>query len=153
MQSIEDTVARLLAMSAVLAAGLLLGTVELPGAPVPAYQTGDATLRDFHFQSGERLPEVRIHYVTFGTPRRDEHGIVRNAVLVLHGTTGSSAQFLGTNFAGQLFGAGQLLDAGRYFVIIPDNLGHGKSSKPSDGLKAHFPKYGYRDMVEAQFRM
>ena len=94
-----------------------------------------------------------MHYVTFGVPRRDEQGVVRNAVLVLHGTTGSSAQFLGTNFAGALFGEGQLLDAGRFFVIIPDNLGHGKSSKPSDGLKAHFPKYGYRDMVEAQYRL
>ncbi len=94
-----------------------------------------------------------MHYVTLGTPRRDAHGVVRNAVLILHGTTGSSAQFLQPIFAGELFGPGQPLDATRYYLVIPDNLGHGQSSKPSDGLRARFPKYGYIDMVEAQYRL
>src|SRR5438046_1781088 len=97
-----------------------------------------------------RGPDV---FVPFGAPQRDEQGRVRNAILVLHGTTGSSAQFLGTNFAGALFAHGQLLDAAHYFIVIPDNLGHGKSSKPSDGLHAKYPKYGYRDMVDAQYRL
>ena len=94
-----------------------------------------------------------MHYRTLGTPHRDENGIVRNAVLILHGTTGSSVQFIRPEFAGELFGKGQLLDASRYFIIIPDNLGHGQSSKPSDGLRAKFPRYGYRDMIEAQRRL
>ncbi|MEY2409499.1 MAG: homoserine O-acetyltransferase/O-succinyltransferase [Verrucomicrobiota bacterium] len=131
----------------------LTWTLELRSADVPMPRANDFVLRDFQFQSGEKLSEVRMHYITFGTLRRDDKGTVRNAVMVLHGTTGSSAQFLGTNFAGRLFGAGQLLDAARYFIIIPDNLGHGKSSKPSDGLHMRFPKYGYRDMVEAQYRL
>jgi homoserine O-acetyltransferase len=94
-----------------------------------------------------------MHCRTLGQPVRDERGIVRNAVLILHGTTGSGAQFIRSEFAGELFGKGQLLDAARYFIVIPDNLGHGKSSKPSDGLRARFPKYGYRDMIEAQRRL
>ena len=108
---------------------------------------GDFTLRDFRFASGETLPELRIHYRTIGTLRGD------NAVLVLHGTTGSGAQFLGDSFAGALFGPGQLLDAASHFVILPDGIGHGGSSKPSDGLHARFPQYGYADMVEAQRRL
>jgi homoserine O-acetyltransferase len=122
-------------------------------ADVSPLQPGDYAIRNFRFQSGETLPEVRMHYVTFGTPQRDARGVVRNAVIILHGTTGSSAQFLVTNFADVLFGKGQLLDASRYYIVIPDNLGHGKSTKPSDGLHAKFPKYGYRDMVEAQHRL
>jgi homoserine O-acetyltransferase/O-succinyltransferase len=132
---------------------IVLSAFCLHAADKLALQHRDILLRDFKFQSGETLPELRMHCVTFGTPQRDKNGIVRNAVLVLHGTTGSSAQFLGTNFAGALFGRGQLLDAERYFVVIPDGLGHGKSSKPGDGLRAKFPHYRYRDMVEAQFRM
>jgi homoserine O-acetyltransferase/O-succinyltransferase len=131
----------------------VLLAISARGAEVPRPQPGDHVVRDFKFQSGDTLPEVRMHYVTFGTPQRDAKGAVRNAVIVLHGTTGSSAQFLVTNFTGILFGKGQLLDASRYFIVIPDNLGHGKSSKPSDGLRAKFPKYGYRDMVEAQYRL
>ncbi|MGA8004924.1 MAG: alpha/beta fold hydrolase, partial [Burkholderiales bacterium] len=119
--------------------------------PVPV--AGDFVLRDFHFHGGESLPELRMHYVTLGTPWRDASGVVRNAVLILHGTTGSSAQFLQPIFAGELFGAGQPLDATRYYLVIPDNLGHGRSSKPSDGLRARFPEYGYIDMVEAQYRL
>lgn len=114
---------------------------------------GDYIIRDFEFHSGEMLPELRLHYTTLGQPRRDETGIVRNAVLVLHGTGGAGQGFLTDTFAGVLFGPGQLLDAERHFIILPDSIGHGKSSKPSDGLRARFPKYGYRDMVRAQYRL
>jgi homoserine O-acetyltransferase len=124
-----------------------------PGAEAPAPSAIDVVLHDFHFRSGETVPELRMHVVTLGTPRTDAHGVVRNAVLILHGTTGSSAQFLQPAFAGELFGPGQPLDAGRYYLVIPDNIGHGASSKPSDGLHARFPQYGYLDMVEAQYRM
>src|SRR5690242_6285511 len=92
---------------------------------------GDYVIRNFQFNSGESLPELRMHYRTLGSPRRDQQGIVRNAVLILHGTTGSSAQFLRPEFAKELFGAGQPLDATRYYIVIPDNIGHGNSSKPS----------------------
>ena len=132
---------------------LLFAVIFLPSAEVPELTAGDYIIRDFHFRSGESLPELRMHYVTFGSPQPDKNGVVCNAVIVLHGTTGSSAQFLGTNFAGVLFGKGQLLDASRYFIVVPDNLGHGKSAKPSDGLHAKFPKYGYHDMIEAQYRL
>jgi homoserine O-acetyltransferase len=114
---------------------------------------GDAALKDFRFASGETLPELRIHYRTFGTPRRDDKGIVRNAVIILHGTTGDGSNFLGRIFASQLFGKGQPLDAERYYLVLPDGIGHGKSSKPSDGLRARFPKYGYHDMIAAQHRL
>ena len=105
---------------------------------------------DFHFKSGETLPELRLHYLTFGKPERDASGKVTNAVLILHGTGGSGRQFLAPQFADVLFGPGQLLDATRYFIILPDNIGHGKSSKPSDGLHANFPQYDYDDMLAAQ---
>src|ERR1700677_2093361 len=127
--------------------------VVSPAADFPAPVEGDFALGDFHFNSGQTLPELRLHYRTLGWPRRDDKGIVRNAVLILHGTTGSGAQFLGAEFAGELFDAGEPLDVRRYFVILPDGIGHGKSSKPSDGLRAKFPNYGYRDMVEAQYRL
>lgn len=132
---------------------LLAIPVVVGAADWPTPQHADYVIRGFKFQSGETLPEVRMHYVTFGTPQRDSKGLVRNAVIVLHGTTGSSGQFLVTNFTHVLFGPGQLLDASRHFIVIPDNLGHGKSSKPSDGLRAKFPKYGYQDMVLAQYRL
>ncbi|KAJ3497706.1 hypothetical protein NLG97_g1708 [Lecanicillium saksenae] len=109
----------------------------------------DFTVKDFRFCSGETLPELRLHCCTIGSPAVDENGRNTNAVLILHGTGGSSAQFMQDAFAGELFGPGQLLDASRYFIIMRDGIGHGKSSKPSDGLRAQFPKYGYRDMVEA----
>lgn len=111
---------------------------------------GDFFVSDFQFNSGDVLPELRLHYTTLGQPQRDANGIVRNAVLILHGTGGTGQGFLTKNFAGVLFGPGQLLDAERYYIILPDNIGHGKSSKPSDGLRARFPKYGYRDMIRAQ---
>ena len=113
----------------------------------------DYVAHNFHFKSGENLPEVRLHYTTLGKPERDGAGKVTNAVLILHGTGGSGHQFLAPQFADVLFGPGQLLDANRYFIILPDNIGHGKSSKPSDGMRAHFPQYDYDDMVAAQHEL
>ena len=114
---------------------------------------GDFFIRDFQFDSGERLPELRIHYRTLGQPRRDADGVVRNAVLVMHGTGGSGANFVTDQFAGVLFEQGGLLDAERYYIILPDGIGHGGSSKPSDRLRARFPQYGYHDMVRAQYQL
>ncbi len=114
---------------------------------------GDVILKNFRFTSGEMLPELRMHYRTYGTPRKDAQGVVRNAVLVLHGTGGTGGQFTGRNFAGELFGPGEPLDASQYYIILPDDIGHGRSSKPSDGLRAKFPRYGYVDMVEAEYRL
>lgn len=127
--------------------------LDVRAAEYPRPLEADYVLKNFQFTSGETLPELRIHYRTIGQPRRDAQGVVTNAVLVMHGTTGSGAQFIRPEFAGELFGSGQPLDASRYFIILPDGIGHGKSSKPSDGLHARFPKYGYVDMVEAQYRM
>jgi homoserine O-acetyltransferase/O-succinyltransferase len=111
---------------------------------------GDVTLGDFRFRSGETLPELRIHYATLGTPHRNARGEIDNAVMVLHGTGGSGRQFLAPQFADELYGPGQPLDASRYYLILPDGVGHGRSSKPSDGLRMRFPHYDYDDMVEAQ---
>ncbi|MEA3031918.1 MAG: homoserine O-acetyltransferase/O-succinyltransferase [Sphingomonadales bacterium] len=111
---------------------------------------GDATLPDFRFRSGETLPELRIHYATLGAPHRDARGEIDNAVMVLHGTGGSGRQFLAPQFADELYGPGQPLDLARYYVILTDGIGHGRSSKPSDGLRMRFPHYDYDDMVEAQ---
>ncbi|MGH9897901.1 MAG: alpha/beta fold hydrolase [Pyrinomonadaceae bacterium] len=127
--------------------------VVTAAAKYPQPAPGDFVIRDFTFKSGEVLPELKLHYVTLGTPVKDNAGIVRNAVLILHGTGGSHQQFLRDQFAGELFGPGQLLDATRYFIIIPDSIGHGESSKPSDGLHARFPHYTYDDMVLAQYRL
>jgi homoserine O-acetyltransferase len=110
-------------------------------------------VRDFHFQSGETLPEVRLHYYTLGKPVKDANGRTTNAVLILHGTGGSGDGFFRPIFAGVLFGPGQLLDATKYFLILPDNVGHGKSSKPSDGLHARFPQYEYADMIALQHEL
>lgn len=138
-------------------AGLYLALASLAGsagarqAPsAPAVAEGDFVARDFKFRSGESLAELRLHYRTLGKPVRDAGGRVRNAVLILHGTGGSGQQFLQPQFAGELFGPGQPLDTARYFVILPDGIGHGKSSKPSDGLRARFPSYDYDDMVAAE---
>jgi len=111
---------------------------------------GDFVVKDFRFRNGETIPELRLHYRTLGTPARDAAGHVSNAVMILHGTGGTGAQFLQPQFAGELFGAGQLLDTAKYYIILPDGIGHGKSSKPSDGLHAKFPQYDYDDMVAAQ---
>jgi homoserine O-acetyltransferase len=136
---------------AVLLAGALPGSVRAQESTYPPPLEADFVIRDFHFMSGEMLPELRIHYRTLGKPRTDSHGVVRNAVLIMHGTGGSGASFIRPVFAGELFGAGQPLDATRNFLILPDGIGHGKSSKPSDGLHARFPHYGYRDMVQADY--
>jgi homoserine O-acetyltransferase len=125
----------------------------LRAADYPAPVSGDFVLHDFHFASGETLPELRMHYRTVGTPQRDDKGVVRNAVLIMHGTTGEGGNFLREEFAGQLFGKGQLLDGSRYYLILPDAIGHGHSSRPSDGMHARFPRYGYRDMVAADYRL
>jgi homoserine O-acetyltransferase len=122
-------------------------------AEYPAPVEADFIARDFRFSDGETLPELRIHYRSLGKPLKDRSGKVRNAVLIGHGTGGSGAQFIRAEFAGELFGAGQLLDATKYFIVLPDGIGHGKSSKPSDGLRARFPRYGYNDMVDAQHRL
>jgi len=131
-----------------LLAALLAAPATWASHPPPA--EAEFLIRDFRFASGESLPELRVHYRTFGTPRADARGVVRNAVLILHGTGGSGASLVRAEFAGELFGAGQPLDAARFFIVIPDGIGHGKSSKPSDGLHARFPHYGYRDMVESR---
>jgi homoserine O-acetyltransferase len=140
----------------VLAAAIQL-LLTLPGqgqfARWPGTTEGDFVVKNFKFRSGETLPELRLHYTTLGKLVRNAEGRVTNAVLILHGTGGSGSQFLQPIFAGELFGPGQLLDADRYFIILPDGIGHGKSSKPSDGLHAHFPQYDYDDMVAAHHQL
>ena len=136
-----------------IACWLFLAGGILHAADYPASQPGNFVIRDFHFQNGEVLPELRVHYRTLGNPARNDKGIVTNAVLILHGTTGNGSNFLRPEFAGELFGLGQLLDATRYYLILPDGIGHGESGRPSDGLHARFPHYGYRDMIEAQYRL
>ena len=118
-------------------------------APKYAAEEGEYVAKDFKFASGETLAELKLHYRTLGKPVRDAKGHITNAVLVLHGTGGSGQQFLSPQFAEELYGGGQPLDTSKYFVILPDGIGHGKSSKPSDGMHAHFPSYDYDDMVAA----
>ena len=122
-------------------------------ADYPAPTEGDYTIRDFKFASGETLPELRLHYRTLGKPENDAESKTTNAVLIMHGTTGSGAQFIRPEFAGELFGKDQPLDATKFFIVLPDGIGHGKSSKPSDGMRGKFPRYGYVDMIEAQYRL
>jgi homoserine O-acetyltransferase len=132
---------------------LLATTAVARAAEFPPAVEHDYVAHDFRFGSGETLPALTMHYRTIGSPQRNGAGVVTNAVLVMHGTGGTGGGFLGQGFGGQLFGAGQPLDATRYFIILPDGIGHGKSSKPSDGLHARFPKYTYDDMVRAQHLM
>jgi homoserine O-acetyltransferase/O-succinyltransferase len=136
-----------------VAASFLTLRVCATAAEYPHPMEADYVIHNFHFRSGQNLPGLRIHYRTLGQPQRDKQGVVRNAVLILHGTTGSSKQFFVDEFAGELFGSGQLLDAAKYFIIVPDGIGHGGSSKPSDGLHAKFPNYGYLDMLEAEHQL
>jgi homoserine O-acetyltransferase/O-succinyltransferase len=140
--------------------GLLLGlvaascvTLSISASELPPAREGDVVLRDLKFASGEMLTELRMHYRVLGQPQRNSEGSITNAVLVLHGTGGSGAQFLAPEFAAELFGPGQPLDVNRYFVILRDAVGHGQSAKPSDGMRASFPRYGYHDMVRADFLM
>jgi len=123
-------------------------------ASFPGQTEGDFKIKNFPFQSGETtLAELNLHYTTLGQPVKDNTGKITNAILIMHGTTGSGANFLSQLFAGNLFGPGQLLDASKYYIILPDAIGHGKSSKPSDGLHMKFPKYTYDDMVLADYRL
>ena len=124
-------------------------------SPASAQQPveGDYVIHDFRFASGEVLPALRLHYTTLGQPLRDASGQVSNAVLILHGTGGRGANFLREDWMKDLFGPGQPLDAARYFIILPDSIGHGGSSKPSEGMRARFPRYDYADMVRAQHRL
>src|SRR5580700_1935383 len=141
-------------VSAVVAASAFaVVTSATPQASVPATTEGDFVLHNFSFHSGESLPEARLHYTTLGKHVKDAQGRTTNAVLILHGTGGTGHQFLQPYFAGELFGPGQLLDATRYFIILPDGVGHGKSSKPSDALHAHFPQYDYDDMVALHYKL
>jgi homoserine O-acetyltransferase/O-succinyltransferase len=125
---------------------LILAASQSVAADMPAPKEGDWVVRDFRFHTGEVLPELRLHYTTLGAPSGEP-------VLILHGTTGSGAGMLSPAFGGELFGPGQPLDASRYYVILPDAIGHGKSSKPSDGLRMCFPKYNYDDVVQAHYRL
>src|ERR1039458_7780237 len=123
------TLLRAMAM-AVVVSWMFVGSAQ----ETPAVTQGDYVAHDFHFRSGEQLSELKLHYRTLGAPHRDAQGRVDNAVLILHGTGGTGAQFLAPYFAGVLFGPGQLLDATRYYIVLPDDIGHGASSKPSDGM-------------------
>jgi len=130
-----------------------LAAIVASAADYPTPTEGDFTIRDFKFVSGETLPELRVHYRRLGKPEKDAQGKTTNAVLIMHGTTGSGAQFIRPEFAGELFGKDQPLDATKFFIVLPDGIGHGKSSKPSDSMHAKFPRYGYLDMVEADYRL
>jgi homoserine O-acetyltransferase len=131
---------------AALSAVFMMVSVTAMAADYPAPKEGDFIARDFKFHTGEVMPELRLHYTTIGEP-------TGAPVVVLHGSGGSAAAMLTPDFAGELFGAGQPLDASKYYIILPDSIGHGKSSKPSDGMKTAFPKYNYQDMVDAQYRL
>src|ERR1700728_2909304 len=131
---------------AALSAIFAMTSLTALAADYPAPKQGDWTAKDFKFHPGETMPELRLHYTTIGEP-------TGQPVLVLHGSGGSAASMLTPAFAGELFGAGQPLDASKYYIIIPDGLGHGRSSKPSDGMKTAFPKYDYDDLVEAPYRL
>jgi homoserine O-acetyltransferase/O-succinyltransferase len=131
----------------------LLSSAAASAADYPPQQQADYVLHNFRFSDGQTLPEVRIHYHFFGEPRRDAHGTVTNAVLIMHGTGGSGGSLIRPEFAGELFAPGQPLDATKFFVLLPDGLGHGKSSKPSDGLHARFPHYGYHDMIATEYQL
>jgi homoserine O-acetyltransferase len=122
-------------------------------ADYPAPVESDFVVKDFVFGNGETLPELRLHYTTVGKPVKDRSGQVTNAVLIMHGTGGTGRAFLSATFGGLLFGAGQLLDATRYYIILPDDIGHGRSSKPSDGMHMKFPRYTYTDMVKAEHQL
>jgi homoserine O-acetyltransferase len=122
-------------------------------ASYPDPVEGDYIIKDYKFTTGQILPELRLHYTTIGAPVKDASGTVRNAVIVMHGTGGNGRGFLSPTFAGVLFSPGGLLDATKYYIILPDDVGHGKSSKPSDGLHLKFPNYTYEDMVRLEYKL
>ncbi|TWB11562.1 homoserine O-acetyltransferase [Nitrospirillum amazonense] len=142
-----------LALTAALALAGVAGAADGPPPSYPNQMDGDVVVRDFALTNGEHLANARFHYTTLGTPQRDASGAITNGVLLLHGTTGTGRNFLNASLGGELFGPGQPLDATKYFIILADGIGHGASSKPSDGLKGHFPHYGYVDAVEGQYRI
>ena len=149
-------IVRALAILSILGAALGSASAQPPecGATTFLGQTeGDFVIKDFHFNSGEVLPELRLHYMTLGTVHRNASGAIDNAVLMLHSTGGRVAELLCPALTGPLYGPGETLDLNKFYLVIPDSIGHGKSSKPSDGLRAHFPHYGYNDMVTAQYRL
>jgi homoserine O-acetyltransferase len=153
-RAVTTVCSMLFCMGALLSVDVLRATAQAATPPPPADKSeGDYVVANFHFASGETLPELRLHYISLGRIHRNAQGHVDNAVLIVHGTGGSGRSLMVDRFAGVLFGKGQLLDASRYFIILPDALGHGASSKPSDGLHARFPKYGYEDMVNAQYAL
>jgi len=137
-------------ISVLLAASAACLAQRGPAPHYPNQTESDWTVPNFEFHTGEKLPELRLHYITLGTIQKDASGRVTNAVLIMHGTGGTGRPFLGAQFGGVLFGAGQPLDASRYFIILPDDVGHGGSSKPSNGLRMKFPHYDYYDMVRAE---
>jgi homoserine O-acetyltransferase/O-succinyltransferase len=143
--------AKLLVVAAAI--GVLAFPCVAQQAALPPSAEGDFVIHNFQFHSGEHLQELRLHYTTLGKAEHDAQGHTTNAVLILHGTGGTGRQFFAPQFAGVLFGPGQLLDASKYFIVLPDGIGHGKSSKPSDGMHAHFPQYDYDDMVLAHYRL
>lgn len=149
-------IVRVIAPLSILIAALGSASAQLPecGATTFLGQTeGDFVIQDFHFKSGEVLPELRLHYMTLGTVHRNASGAIDNAVLMLHSTGARIAELLCPALTGPLYGPGETLDLNKFYLVIPDSIGHGKSSKPSDGLRAHFPHYGYNDMVTAQYRL
>jgi homoserine O-acetyltransferase len=145
---------RFIALAFGLALAMAMG-VAAPAQEIPKLDAheGDYVIHHFRFASGETLPELKLHYTTLGSPVRNAKGQVTNAVLILHGTSGDGHQFLSPHFAGVLFVPGGLLDPQKYFIILPDDIGHGKSSKPSDGMHARFPQYRYADMVAAEYAL
>ncbi|HEY6359115.1 MAG TPA: alpha/beta fold hydrolase [Vicinamibacterales bacterium] len=138
---------------AVVLAVPLAGQAPAQADRFPQPTQGDYLIKNFSFRDGESLPEVRMHYRVLGTIKKNGQGQVTNAVLIMHGTGGTGRQFSTNSFAGELFNPGQLLDATQYFIVMPDDIGHGMSAKPSDGLRMKFPKYDYLDMVQAEYRL
>jgi homoserine O-acetyltransferase len=152
MKRLMSNVLRLVTGAAILGIACSAGEagqMQRPPSPWQATE-GDYTIAAFHFRSGESLPALKIHYSTLGTPRRDGKGHVTNAIMLLHGTGGTGKGFTSAAFGNEVYGPGQPFDISRYFILLPDDIGHGQSSKPSDGLKAAFPKYDYADMVDAE---
>jgi homoserine O-acetyltransferase len=136
-----------------LAASLAASLPAAAQTTWPNQREGDFVLKNYVFDSGETLPELKLHYTILGTPHKNAAGEIDNGVVLLHGTSGTGKNWLLPSLAGELFGAGQPLDASRYFIIMPDGIGRGGSSKPSDGLRAKFPHYRYRDIIATEYRL